>query len=196
MSRGQPLLGDRGAHAVIAYGSLHADDIEDSTLRRHCPLPAGAGGYIRDDGTDWQRVSEVPLADIASYVRGSIARGGAADWEVHAAKTNHFILVGDGTDIVSKAFDWDDMAAGAAADMVHDHGSAAEGGELSASILADYARGSIIRGGAADWEAYSAKAAGNILVGDGTDVFLDPLVSFGAGAPATTYPGKIWVDTS
>lgn len=65
---------------------------------------------------------------VAGYARGSIIRGGVAYWEVHDAKTNHFILVGDGTDIVSKAFDWDDMAAGAAADMVHTHGSAAEGG--------------------------------------------------------------------
>jgi len=39
-------------------------------------------------------------------------------------------------------------------------------------------------------------AAGEIAVSDGTDWFSDPLVSFGAGAPATTYPGKLWVDTS
>ena len=36
--------------------------------------------------------------------------------------------------------------------------------------LAGYIRGSIIRGGVAAWEVYDAKTAGQILVGDGTDV--------------------------
>ena len=70
----------------------------------------------------------VALADLADYARGIIIRGGAADYEAYAAETNHFILVGDGTDIVSKAFAWDDMAAGAGADVVHDHSAAGEGG--------------------------------------------------------------------
>nr|NIV32482.1 hypothetical protein [Anaerolineae bacterium] len=37
-------------------------------------------------------------------------------------------------------------------------------------MLADYARGSIIRGGAADWEAYDASTDGAALYGDGTDI--------------------------
>jgi hypothetical protein len=41
------------------------------------------------------------IADIAGYIRGSIFRGGAADWEVYDAKTSGYILVGDGTDINS-----------------------------------------------------------------------------------------------
>lgn len=38
------------------------------------------------------------------------------------------------------------------------------------STIDDYARGRILRGGATDWEAYSAKTDGAALVGDGTDV--------------------------
>jgi len=80
--------------------------------------------------------------------------------------------------------------------------------------LNDYARGSIIRGGASDWEAYAAKADGQILVGDGTDINSVPVSqdvsldntgaatvigiqgrAVGAGAPADgqTY---IWNDTA
>lgn len=57
---------------------------------------------------------------------------------------------------------------------------------LALSILADWARGRIIRGGAAAWEAHDAKTAGYIVQGDGTDVksaAFDWDV-FGAGAGA------------
>lgn len=43
-------------------------------------------------------------------------------------------------------------------------------GEIALADLADYARGSIIRGGSSDWEAYAAETTGYILQGDGTDV--------------------------
>jgi len=41
--------------------------------------------------------------------------------------------------------------------------------------LSDYARGFIIRGGAADWEAYDANDDGQILVGDGADIASVPV---------------------
>jgi len=44
------------------------------------------------------------------------------------------------------------------------------GAAVSLALLADYVRGSFIRGGAADWEAYDANDDGYILVGDGTDI--------------------------
>lgn len=59
-------------------------------------------------------------------------------------------------------------------------------GDVHLEDLSDYARGRIIRGGAADWEAYSAKTAGFIVQGDGTDVKSDKfdwdVFSAGAGA--------------
>ncbi len=42
--------------------------------------------------------------------------------------------------------------------------------EVPLTGLGSYARGSVIRGGASDWEAHDAKGDGYILVGDGTDV--------------------------
>lgn len=41
--------------------------------------------------------------------------------------------------------------------------------------LAGWARGSIIRGSIADWEVYDAKTAGQVLVGDGTDITSVPI---------------------
>jgi len=125
--------------------------------------------------------------------RGEILRSdNTPDWETHDAKTDHFILVGDGVDITSKAFDWDDLSAGVAADMVHDHSTAgeggqldwdvvwsdavhdhsnaAEGGEVPLTSIGNYSRGHIPVGGAADWEALDANDDGKILVGDATDL--------------------------
>jgi len=47
------------------------------------------------------------------------------------------------------------------------------GAEVPLATLADYTRGYIIRGGAADWEAYDANGDGYALVGDGTDILSD-----------------------
>lgn len=59
-------------------------------------------------------------------------------------------------------------------------------GDVHLEDLSDYARGHIIRGGAADWESYHAANAGFIVQGDGTDVksatFDWDVFSAGAGA--------------
>lgn len=138
-SEGTPLHGDRSAWNIMDFDPEHAKDIMDSTLRRHLPLPGAAGGIAQSDGTDWQRVSSLPLADIASYSRGYIIRGGSSDWEAYDASTSGFILVGDGTDIASVCFDWDTMAGGASADMVHAHTSNAEGGTITVAAISDIA---------------------------------------------------------
>ncbi len=61
------------------------------------------------------------------------------------------------------------------------------GATIPLASLADYAQGSIIRGGAVDWEAYAAETAGAVLIGDGTDIVSDTtptlvgLLTLGAG---------------
>lgn len=119
-SEGTPLHGDRGVWNVMDFDTEHAKDIMDSTLRRHLPLPGAAGGYARSDGTDWQRVSSIALADLADYSAGFIIVGGAADWE-------------------AAPFDWDTLKAAAGADMVHGHTSDAEGGTLTLACIPDLA---------------------------------------------------------
>ncbi len=178
-----PMRGDRGARDVLNYEDEHANDIDAATLRRHTPLPGAAGGLIQSDGADWQRVNSisVALADLDDYARGSVIRGGAADWEAHAAETNHFILVGDGVDITSKAFDWDDMAAGAGADMVHDHSVAGEGGEIPLASLGGYTQGDLIYGGGADWQDLAHPGAAN-------RVLQSTAAEVGWSASAVTFP--------
>jgi len=59
---------------------------------------------------------------------------------------------------------------------------------IDLTLLSDYAQGYIIRGGAADWEAYDAGTNGAVLIGDGTDIISDTtptiagLVTLSAGA--------------
>ncbi len=182
MSEGIPLHGDRGVWDVLNYEDEHSRDINDATLRRHTPLPGAVGGLMQSDGVDWQRVNSISmaLADLDDYARGSIIRGGAAAWEAHAAETNHFILVGDGVDITSKAFDWDDMAAGAGADMVHDHSAAGEGGTLDwdtvwADAVHDHSAAG--EGGQLDWDTAWADAVhDHSVAGEGGEI---PLASLG-----------------
>lgn len=182
------LQGDRSAYSVEDY---HANDIEDGALIRHLPATLTTGNIVVADGTNWQSVTMsggatlaadgtitiagegggvVALTQLSSYTRGYIIRGGASDWEALDANDSGFILVGNGTDIISVPFDWDTMAGGASADMVHDHSTDAEGAHIPLTSLTSYARGSIIQGGASDWEAYSANTNGAALIGDGTDI--------------------------
>jgi len=49
--------------------------------------------------------------------------------------------------------------------------------------LAGYVRGSIIRAGATAWEVYDAKASGQILIGDGTDINSVPISGDATLAP-------------
>jgi len=99
-NRGEPLQGDRSAHDM-SDANLHASDIEDAALTRHLPAPASAGNYARDDGSNWDVQSGLPLEDLNEYTRGEIIRGGAADWEDYDASTLGAVLIGDGTDIIS-----------------------------------------------------------------------------------------------
>jgi hypothetical protein len=96
--------------------------------------------------------------EVSSEARGDMLRRGASAWERHSAKTSGQILVGDGTDVVSVAVSGDATLSSAGAVAVTD---------LS---LASEARGDIARRGATVWAAHSAKAAGQVLLGDGTDV--------------------------
>jgi hypothetical protein len=95
-----------------------------------------------------------------AYARGKIIRGGAAAWEGYSAKTAGFILEGDGTDIISKQFDWDDMAAGVGADMVHSHASDAEGGILAQDAIKV---SKLVASDGAPDPAFSSDADGNCV---------------------------------
>ena len=65
-------------------------------------------------------------------------------------------------------------------------------GSVALADLDDYARGRIIRGGAADWEGYAAETAGAVLIGDGVDVISDTTPTF---VGLTTHNAGIVVGT-
>jgi len=121
--------GDRGAYSVEDY---HASDIEAGEMTRHLPAPGTAGHVARDDGAKWVSAvldfddlgGDCDLGDLAGYARGSIIRGGAADWEAYDAKAAGAALVGDGTDVRSVAVSGDATLAGSGAltvPQVHDN---------------------------------------------------------------------------
>lgn len=110
-TRGKPLEGDRAAFDTVAHPAKHALDIKNAALLRHTPLPGTDGNYIRDNGANWVVQVGLPLTDFNDYARGVIIRGEAVDYEAYSAKTDKFVLIGDGTDVVSRALVAGDMTA-------------------------------------------------------------------------------------
>jgi len=79
-----------------------ADALEVQGNDGQITLGALGAGFVKADASGvLSNAAEVTLAEFADYARGSIIRGGAADWEAYAAETDGAILIGDGTDIVS-----------------------------------------------------------------------------------------------
>jgi len=147
-------------------------------------LDANNSGYILvGDGTDVASVAvsgDVTLAangavtiaadavtntKLANIARGSVKVGGAENAPTDLnAKTDGYILVGDGTDIASVAVSGDVTLANTGEVTIANDA-------VSNAKLANIARGSIKVGGADDAPTdLVAKSDGYILVGDGTDV--------------------------
>src|SRR3990167_5066357 len=144
---------------------------------RYKRLTRGNSAYGRDDGLFWDNTnSQVVVvlndaivaridatgitADLeySGETRGDIQRRGATAWERHVALTAGQVLMGDGTDVLSQAISGDVALSGAGLATVTD------------LTLASEARGDIARRGASVWAAHSAKTAGQVLLGDGTDI--------------------------
>lgn len=109
---------------------------------------------------------------VASVVtRGDLVVGTAGGWDDLGIGGAHQLLKvnAGGTDPAWASFDWDDVSAAAAADMVHDHSAAAEGGEIPLASLGSYTRGDLIVGGLADWTDLAIGGAGTYLRSDAAD---------------------------
>ena len=107
--------------------------LEDATVLRTLLSSSGVaptahallGSYHSDAVTD-------------AVTRGSLVYGNATpQWDELVIGTAHQLLkvTAGGTDPAWTSFDWDDMAAGASADMVHSHLNASEGGLLSVAAI-------------------------------------------------------------
>lgn len=145
-----------------------------------------------------------PDTDPQVVTRGSLVVGDATpEWTELVAGIGHAILKmnAGGADPVWAAFDWDDIAAAVAADMVHahsaageggtldwdlvwadavhDHSAAGEGGEVPLASLGGYTQGDVIYGGGADYQDLAIGAVGEVLTVNGAGT--EPEWAAGAG---------------
>ena len=145
--------------------------LEDATVLRTLLSSSGIaptihallGSYHSDAATD-------------AVTAGSLIYGNATpQWDELVIGTAHQLLkvnVG-GTAPAWASFDWDDMAAGASADMVHAHTSNAEGGLLGVAAISDlaYATPALTLG-----TANAAGAANSVIRSDATILAFDVTV--------------------
>lgn len=165
-----PLLSKKASgyffgYALEAVGSGSTDTIQVKNVD-------GGGAGTLDLAAE-----EIPLTLLADLARGSIISGQGATNRPTAlvAKTSGQILVGDGTDVLSVAVSGDvTLAANGAVTIANDAVTTAKILDENVTLgkMADLTRGSIITGQTAGNRptALDAKASGQILVGDGTDV--------------------------
>jgi hypothetical protein len=99
--------------------------------------------------------------EISGNVRGDLLRRGAAALESFSAKTTGQVVIGNGTDVIS-------------APVTGDVSAAHSGGNLATTVtdltIASEAQGDLLRRGASAWQRVAAKTAGQVMIGDGTDV--------------------------
>lgn len=101
-----------------------------------------------------------------SEARGDIMRRNASAWGRLSAKTSGQVLCGNGTDVIS-------------APITGDVSASHSGGNLAMSVtdlsLTSEAQGDLARRGASSWERLAAKTAGQVVIGNGTDVISAPI---------------------
>ena len=147
-------------------------------------LDASGDGYILiGDGTDINSVAvsgdvtitnagvvtigndKVDNNKLANMTRGTVKVGGASDAPTDLdAKTDGYILIGDGTDLASVAVSGDVTITNAGVVTIGND-------KVDNDKLANMTRGTVKVGGASDAPTdLDAKTDGYILIGDGTDV--------------------------
>lgn len=99
--------------------------------------------------------ASVPLAltDLASYVQGSIIKGGAADWDTLTLGTETNVLKAGASEPAWGTVDWSELTGTQPAPIAHVLAvTGPHTGSLPLADIADYTQGRIIKGGAADWD--------------------------------------------
>jgi len=151
---------------VAKTGGLQLGGVAVTSTAAELNLLDGVSGLVKADFTKLAAVDasadELNLLD--GITRGSILAGTSAGSAEVVAKTSGQILVGDGTDIASVAVSGDAaLAANGALTIAND--------AIDNNKLANIARGSVKVGGGSNAPTdLDCKTAGQIIVGDGTDV--------------------------
>jgi len=149
------LISDDGTEKKITFS-----DLEDSIFANVSGDATIAGGGALTIAAD-----SVENSMLANMTQGTIKVGGGSNAPTDLnAKTDGQILVGDGTDINSVAVSGDIALA-------NDGAVTIQADSVENSMLANITRGSVKVGGTSNAPTdLVAKASGQILVGDGTDI--------------------------
>lgn len=158
-------------HAFTAPTAGYPQDIAATELDGTSSTPARAdhvhahgSGYSADAhhaqvhalATTGDHTGELPLADLAVGVQGSIIKRGAADWEELGKGTDTYVLKSGAVDLSWGTVDWSELTGSQPAPVAHT--LATSGPHTDTLPLTDLAvgtQGGIIRRGAADWEEFA-----------------------------------------
>lgn len=161
------------AESVLWFDTVNDDLYVNADGANTWQLIAGGGGAVAP-----HNILSASHSDTATDVptRGSLIVSSAVpDWDeldIGGARTLLQVNAG-GTDPAWTAFDWDNMAAAAGADMVHSHANAGEGGNIAVAAISDlaYAAPSLTLG-----VANAAGAANTVIRTDATILAFDATV--------------------
>jgi len=102
-------------HDGAAHGSISVTDLSDVTGVGSGIIISGSERTgLHTEGhvlaTTGPHTNSLPLTDLASYVQGSIIKGGGTDWEALAKGTEDYVLKAGATDIGWGQVDWDELS--------------------------------------------------------------------------------------
>lgn len=149
--------------------------VRDASNNVRLPV-GGAATILRSDGTDaaWASLAtagiqplDTDLTALAAITeaRGSLITGGVSGWQGLTVGTSGTILRSDGTDAA-----WASLSTAGIQPLDAD---------LTAVAAITEARGSLITGGASNWQGLTIGSAGTLLRSDGTDVAWASLATAG-----------------
>jgi len=135
-NRGIPDQGPQAVQDSINYPAKHTSEHELGTKRIHVPLPGAVNNRPISDGTDWIDQVGIALTELLGGARGDIIRREAAAYVTYVAKTARSFLVGDGTDVISRAIETADLPSAALTKVDDTNVTLALGGTPAAALLA------------------------------------------------------------
>lgn len=76
-------------------------------------------------------INAASLDDLLTAIRGAIIRGGVTSWEILDAKTARAVVIGDGTDVISRALELADLPGIALTDLSDVDGDGVYSGSIT-----------------------------------------------------------------
>ncbi len=134
--RGTTAFGTQSAQDSVNYPAKHASGHELSTPIIHNPLPGAANNRPVSDGSKWVTQAGIALAELLGGARGDIIRREAAAYVTYVANTARQFLVGDGTDVISRAIQTADLPSAALTRANDTNVTLTLGGNPAAALLA------------------------------------------------------------